>query len=99
MAKISQSQVDNIAELAKLPLSNEQKSQYAKELSKILEFVEQINRAKSHQIKLSETITGIDSVFRNDKIDKTRCLSQKEALANAPSKQDGYFKVKAILES
>ena len=38
-------------------------------------------------------VTGMHNVFRKDKIDKPKILSQKQALSNAKKTHQGYFVV------
>lgn len=98
MSKISSSQIDHLAHLAKLPLSEEQKKQFAQQLSDVLVYVEQIGNVKTKHVGVTETITGLTNVLRQD--DKTReCLDVKEVLKNAFAVKDDYFKIKAIFDN
>lgn len=60
--------------------------------AKILETVD-----VSH-VDVTNEITGLKNVLREDVIDESRMLSQDQALANAPKSHDGFFMVDAILE-
>lgn len=96
MPKIDLRSIDELALLAHLPLTAKQKAQFAKELSTILDFVAQINKLKGGRVEVATTITGLANVFREDYPDKSQCLPVTQALKNAPTTKDGYFKVKAI---
>lgn len=99
MAKLTEGQVLHIAKLARLPLSSDEINQFTKEMEKILSFVNEINRVKAGKFELGSTINGLYNILREDKIDVSSRLNPDQALKNAPSTQNQFFKVKAVLES
>ena len=89
-------QVQHIAELAKLNLSNEEVAKFQKQLSSILEYVELLNEVDTENVEPTAQTTGLENVYREDKPSKDQCLTQEELLSNAPEKQDGHIKTKAV---
>lgn len=92
---ISIDQVEYVAKLAKLKLSEEEKIDYAKDLSAILDYMEHLKEIDTTDVAATTHVLPLQNVFRQDIVKPG--LSTEEALANAPDKQDGYFKVPRIL--
>lgn len=104
MAKLSKSEVEKIAELARIKLSEKEKEKFSFELSEILDYVEKINKAHNKDIPATSQVTGLKNILRADKAteithpEKDKNQSRIAMLKNAPSQQDGYIKVRAVLE-
>lgn len=88
--------VSHVAKLANLPLTDEEKKKFEKQLSETLDYVNQLNEIDTKGVEPTSQVTGLENVTREDVIKPS--FSQEEALANAKSKHNGLFKVKAILE-
>ena len=94
--KLSREQVLHIAELAKLGISEEETELFAEQLSAILDYAEMLNRLDTEAIPPTAQAIDRRNVTRPDEAFPS--LTPDEVLANAPQRQDGYFKVKPILE-
>jgi len=94
MSQLTREEVEHISKLAKLNLTDQEVDKFSRELTEILDFVDQLNSLKTENISPLNNVTGRKNVFREDEIKPS--LSQKDALANATSVYHGYFKVKAI---
>ncbi|MHB1296214.1 MAG: Asp-tRNA(Asn)/Glu-tRNA(Gln) amidotransferase subunit GatC [Anaerolineae bacterium] len=94
--KLSREQVLHIAELAKLGLTEEETEQYAEQLSAILAHAEVLNRLDTDAIPPTAQVIALSNVTRPDVVRPS--LTPEEVLANAPRRQDDYFKVKPILD-
>jgi aspartyl-tRNA(Asn)/glutamyl-tRNA(Gln) amidotransferase subunit C len=88
--------VKHVAKLANLPLKLEEKEKFEKQLSKILAYVEKLKEVNTENVEITSQVTGLENITREDKA--TPSLTQKEALFNAKSQQNGLVKVKAILD-
>lgn len=93
---LTEDEVKHVAKLAKLELSEEDLTKFQKQLSEIIEFVDQLTEVDTKDVIPTSQVTGLENIFREDKIKPS--FSQEEALANAPRKYKGYFVVKAIFE-
>lgn len=93
---LSKDQVKHIAKLANLKLTSAEINKFQKQLSEVLEYVEQLNKLNTKKVKPTSQVTGLESVFRKD--EPTPSLSQKEVLSGAKSTEKDMFKVKAIFE-
>ena len=96
MAKLSRAEVEHVAELAKLGLTGEEKDRFSEQLSAILEYAEVLQRLDTTAIPPTAQVIDLRNVMRPDEV--TPSLSLEEALANAPARLEGHFKVKPILE-
>jgi aspartyl-tRNA(Asn)/glutamyl-tRNA(Gln) amidotransferase subunit C len=87
--------VEYVAGLAKLEFSEAEKRKFAKELDKIIKYIDQLKEVDTLNIPPTSHIIPMENVLREDKVEPS--LSQDEALANAPDKKDGYFKVPKVI--
>jgi len=95
--KLSEEQVNHIAKLARLGLTEQENKKFQKELSAILEFVEQLNKAKTEKIEPTAQVTGLENVGREDKGRAKTKQETEKLLKLAPETKGGYVKVKAVL--
>ena len=96
MAKITKEQILHTAELATLAISEEAAEMYSKNLTEIITFTEKIQNINTDGVKQTIYGNNNDNVLRKDEAKRT--ITQEEALENAPSQEDGQFKVPAIME-
>lgn len=96
MAKLSLTEVETIAELAKLTLTEEEKVTFQEQLSAILAYAEMLQQIDTTNIPPTASALPLFNVMRPDEVRVS--LSNEEALFNAPEAEDGSFKVRAVLE-
>ena len=94
--KLDRDQVLHIAELAKLGLTEEEVGLFAEQLSEILDYAEMLNSLDTEAISPTAQAIAMHNVTRPDEVSAP--LSPTEALANAPRREDDYFKTETILE-
>ena len=90
------SEVEHIAQLARLELSEEEKLRYLSQLSAILEYAARLQSVDTSQIPPTSSVLPARSVLREDVI--SSCLDVKDILSNAPMVKDDQFKVPPVLE-
>ncbi|HYI46736.1 MAG TPA: Asp-tRNA(Asn)/Glu-tRNA(Gln) amidotransferase subunit GatC [Actinomycetota bacterium] len=93
---IDRQAVDHVARLARLDLSDEERERMQAELTQILEHVEKIQTLDLDPVQPTSQALDLSNVMRPDVAGP--CLTQAEALANAPDQEDGRFRVPRILE-
>lgn len=93
--KLTKDQVKHVAKLANLPLSSEEEEKYSQQLSKILDYIEQLNQIDTSGVESTFNVTGLNNALREDEI--VVSLSQVQALTNATKKNKGMFKTKGLL--
>lgn len=94
---LTKDQVKHVAKLANLPLTLDEEEKYSEQLSKILDYVEQLNQIDTSNIDPTFNVSGQSNIMDEDKIDV--CLSAEDALLNAPKKKNGFFVTKGVFES
>ncbi|MFH0805485.1 MAG: Asp-tRNA(Asn)/Glu-tRNA(Gln) amidotransferase subunit GatC [Patescibacteria group bacterium] len=89
--------INHIAKLARLGLSEEEKKNLEKELPNILKFVDKLNEVKADKIDPTTQVTGLENVVRKDKARVKSKQETEKLLKLVPNIKDRHVKVKAIL--
>lgn len=94
---LSRQQVEHIARLARVGLSEEDVDHFSEQLSEILEYFEQLSEVDTEGVPPTAHTLPLHNVMRE--IDEPRpALEKGEVLANAPLRDGDHFRVKVILE-
>lgn len=96
MAGLSLEEVEHIAELARLSLTDEEKELFREQLSDILEYAEMLKEVDTTDVPPMFSAIPVQNVMYPDEVKEG--LSTDDALSNAPEKDDDYFRVRPILE-
>ena len=96
MSKITPDEVRRVAALANIGLSEAEVKTFATELDNIVTFVEQLQKVDVSKAAPTDQVTGLVDVMREDKIRSD--FTREELLANAPAQEDGFIKVKRVIE-
>ncbi len=94
--KLSSSEVEHIAHLARLRLTEEEKELYSSQLSKILDYIEKLNELDTTEVDPTSHVIPLKNVFREDVLGES--LPVDEALSNAPQREDSFYKVPKIID-
>lgn len=89
--------VKHVAKLANLTISDKDLEKFQKQLSSVLDHINKLQELNTNKVPETSQITGLENVMREDVSDSARVLNQDEALSNTSSKQNGFFKVKGVL--
>ncbi len=92
--QLTHDQVVHIAQLARLKLSAEEIVQFQTELSRILDYVEQLKELDTTEVESTSQVTGLVNQTRADVVDYK--FTQEEMMAAAIATAEGYLKVKSI---
>lgn len=93
---LTKAEVSHVAQLARLYLDPDELERMRSQLSNILEYIELLQEVDVSGVAPTAQVTGLATILRPDQV--TEGLSREEALANAPDKKDGLFRVKAVFE-
>ena len=93
---ISEAQVEHVAQLARLALSDEEKQRLTEQLNAILTYMEKLNEVPTAGVEPTAHVLELVNVFRDDMVRQT--LSADAALANAPETAQHFFVVPRIVE-
>jgi len=96
MPKISKKDVEYVAKLARLKLSETEKEAHAEQLNKILGYMDKLNQLDTTHIKPTSHVVEMQNVFREDTFNLS--IPIDNALQNAPDKKDNFFRVPKVIE-
>lgn len=88
--------VNQIARLARLSLSENEAESFAGSLNGILDYVQKIDEVDTGGVEPTLRVARLSNVVREDRVEPS--LSTEEALSNAPDKSGEYFRVPRVLE-
>ena len=94
--KLSTAQVEHIAELARLALSDEEKARYQEQLSTILDYAERLQALDTSAIPPTATVLPLRTVMRADQV--LPSMSREDVLANASQVEADSFRVQAVMD-
>lgn len=94
--QITKAEVEKVAQLARLELTEPEKEAFARQLSQILTHVQKLNTYHTEGVEPTATVLGQINVFRADAVRAS--LPAEKALANAPDRDGNCFRVPKILE-
>ncbi|MCF6093973.1 Asp-tRNA(Asn)/Glu-tRNA(Gln) amidotransferase subunit GatC [Microaerobacter geothermalis] len=94
---ISKKEVEHVANLARLNLTDEEKETFTKQLDAILEFANKLNELDTEYVEPTSHVLPISNVLRED--EDRPSLPVEDVIKNAPDHEDGLIKVPAVLES
>lgn len=94
--KLSREEVLHIALLARLGLTETEVNKLSEQLSDILESFEVLQQVDTSDITPTAQSIALQSVMRDDEVAPS--LPASEILANAPRKEGGFFRIRAVLE-
>ena len=92
---LTREEVIKIAQLARIELNEAEVEKFQKELSTILDYVEELKQVDVTGLEEVAQVTGLVNVQRADIV--VDHGNREEIFSQAPEMKDGYFKVKAIL--
>jgi len=92
---ISKEEVKHIAGLARIGMNEKEIEKFSKDLSSILDFVEQLKEVDVNGVEPTAHITGLENKYRAD---KSREFENIEGIKKLfPEEKNGYDKVKSVL--
>ncbi|HCC68338.1 MAG TPA: Asp-tRNA(Asn)/Glu-tRNA(Gln) amidotransferase subunit GatB [Nitrospiraceae bacterium] len=87
--------IEHIAMLARLKLTDEEKRLFSKQLGSILEYIGKLNELDTTAIEPTSHVLPVKNVFREDELRQS--LHKDKALQNAPDKTDDFYRVPKII--
>jgi aspartyl-tRNA(Asn)/glutamyl-tRNA(Gln) amidotransferase subunit C len=91
---LTKKEVEHIAELAKITLTEDEKELFTEQLERILEYFRKIDELDLEGVEPTTHTMDTSNVFRED-VEK-ESLPPEEVLSNAPEKEDRYFKAPRV---
>lgn len=94
--KFDQATLQKIAHLARLNFDAQAAEKMSKDLSQVLEWVEQLQEVDTEDVLPLTNMSAEINAFRADEVGGG--LTQEQALKNAPKKENGFFIVPKVME-
>ena len=93
---ITRADVQKVAALAHLSLTEVEVTRMTVELGAILEHIQVLSSVSTDHIAPTAQVLNLTNVMRDDVVE--RSLPPEAVLANAPDREDNSFRVRAVLE-
>jgi aspartyl-tRNA(Asn)/glutamyl-tRNA(Gln) amidotransferase subunit C len=93
--RITISDVEHVAWLAHIELTEEEKEVFAEQFNRILDFFKKIDEVDTSNVPPTYHVLDLVNVFRKDEVGEP--LPKDSVLMNAPKKEDGFFKSPRII--
>lgn len=94
MDNLTKNDVEHLAKLSYLDLSEEEKELFLDQLNKTIIYVEKINELNTSEILPTSQTTKLKNITRKDEVKQS--LTQEQALSNAKKTHKGYFVTKSV---
>lgn len=88
--------VDHVARLARLALTPEERNAYREQMGRILEYMKNLEKFDTKNVSPTSHVVPLANIWREDV--PRRWEDTESILANAPAREDVYFKVKKVIE-
>ena len=94
--KLTLAEVEHVAHLARLALTDEEKLLFQEQLSAILEYADSLSELNTSAIPATASVLPLRNVMRPDEPEPS--LPREDVLANAPRQEAGQFRVRPVFE-
>jgi aspartyl-tRNA(Asn)/glutamyl-tRNA(Gln) amidotransferase subunit C len=94
--KVDRKDVEYVAMLARIELSEEEKDLYSEQLSTILDFFDRLKEVDTEDVPPTSHVLDLVNAYRPDQVRPS--LDVDEVLRNAPDRANRYFRVPKILD-
>jgi len=96
--KLGKKEIQHIANLARLELTEAELKKYGSQLSDVLNYIDQLKEVDTANIEPTAQVTGLENVLREDVIEDWDAEERNKALKQSPELEDGQVKVRRVLE-
>lgn len=93
---ISLQEIEHIAELARLDLTQAEKEKFAPQLEAILKHIDQLNEVDTSGVEITAQVSGLSDIWRADDVQEWNTEEVQNAL-NQGEREAGKIKVKRVL--
>jgi aspartyl-tRNA(Asn)/glutamyl-tRNA(Gln) amidotransferase subunit C len=94
--KITKAEVEHVARLARLELTEAEQETFTGQMDAILAYVEKLNELDTSGIIPTAHAVPMENAFREDQV--VPSFGVDNALANAPERVEGFFRVPKVIE-
>jgi len=95
---LNKKEVEHIAALARVRISEDEKETFSKQLSSILDYVNQLQEVTASGISETAQVTGIENAMRKDEMCGASKETRDQIVKNFPEPEDDLCKVKSVFD-
>lgn len=95
--KLTKEQVQKIAQLARLELTDEEMEKYAGQLTDILNYVDMLQELDTSSVRETSQVTGLSNVSREDVLGRPLCTADELLECSPLPKDDHQIRVKRVI--
>lgn len=93
---LTEKDVNHVARLARLALTDEERKKYLGQLGRILDHIQTLSKYDTQNVPPTHHVAALANVWRED---VARPFADTESiLANAPEREEVFFKVRKVIE-
>ncbi|MZP30816.1 Asp-tRNA(Asn)/Glu-tRNA(Gln) amidotransferase subunit GatC [Heliobacterium undosum] len=92
---LTKAEVEHVAMLARLELSEADVERYTTQLNAILDYAQRLQALDTKDVPPTAHVFPLHNVMRDDRIDPS--MDREKIVANAPEEEDGFFRVPRIV--
>ncbi len=93
---LSKEEVEHIAVLARIGLSDDEVARYQKDLSQVLDFFKELEAFDMPPEETSESVPRKKNDTREDRVENFPSHGRKIIMDNMPERKEGYVKVRSV---
>jgi len=95
MQENSKIDINHIAKLARLKLTDAEKERFSKQMGTIIEYIEKLNELDTKDVEPTAHVLGLNNVFREDVA--TKPLTDQNPINDSPAHSKGHYEVPKII--
>lgn len=95
---ITKTQVQHIADLANIPITEDEAESLKHAFEETLETIKELQSVDVSSVEPTHQVTGFENVLREDSVIEDTMFTQTQALQNAQQTHNGYFVVPRIID-
>lgn len=93
--EITKKEIEHIAKLSNLNFTDSELEMYAKHMTGIVDFANELNQLDTDNVEITTSVLGEYNIFRKDEVQPS--FDRDLLLQNAPTKKDGMFEIPKVI--
>lgn len=93
---LSQIEIEDIAKLARLEISEQEKEMYAEQLSAIFSYISLLNELDTEDVVETSQVTGLEDVVRQDEVIGCELKTREKLIKQFPDRLGDLLKIKGV---
>jgi len=96
--KLSIEEVEQIADLARLSLTEEEKTMYAEQLSAVLDYVDLLSEVDTTNVEGTNQVTGLEDIVREDVVQGCSDEQRSQIVSQFPKRKGNLLQVQSVFD-